>query len=86
MNRLVASVGLVLVSLGLATPALARSGSDSSGQHSYTLKCVEGTPTFTNTGAGDIYVLSPDGQGIYFQLVPGGPSDLRLGDRLGRRL
>ncbi len=51
MKRLVALGGLVLVSLGLATPALAgpRSGSDSSGTHSYLLSCVTGEARFTNT-------------------------------------
>jgi predicted phage tail protein len=71
MKRLVAVVGLVLVSLGLATPAMARSGSDSSHQHSYTLECVDSVPTFTNTGSGDILVQAPDGGGIFFQLGPG---------------
>ncbi len=71
MRRTLALLGLVLVSLGVATPALARSGSDSSGQHSYELECVDGSPTFTNTGGGDILVQNPAGTTTYLYLNPG---------------
>jgi hypothetical protein len=55
MRRALALLGLVLTSLAvLAGTASARSGSDSSGQHSYSLTCH----TFTNTGAREIFLHS----------------------------
>jgi hypothetical protein len=59
MKRRVALGGLILVSLGLATPAMAdRHGSDSSGEHSYSLTCIAGRATFTNTSsAASILIL-----------------------------
>ena len=71
MRRGLLLLGLVLTSLAVADTATAKSGSDSSGQHSYDLECVEGTPTFTNTGSGDILVRNPAGTTTYLYLNPG---------------
>ena len=72
MRRLLLLVGLVVISVGLATPALARSGSDSSGQHSYNLECSGGAfPMFGNTSAERrIAVRNVDGL-IQLDLGPG---------------
>jgi hypothetical protein len=51
MKKTLALLGLVAVALGVAAPALAISGSDSSGTHSYSLECDGGTPVFTNTSS-----------------------------------
>ena len=71
MRRGLLLLGLVLTSLAVADTATAKSGSDSSGQHSYDLECVDGTPTFTNTGSGDILVQNPAGTITYRYLNPG---------------
>ena len=60
-----------MTSVAVADTATARSGSDSSGQHSYDLECVDGTPTFTNTGSGDILVQNPAGTTTYLYLNAG---------------
>ena len=83
MRRILALLGAVLVLLGMAEPAMARSGSDSSGQYSYTLDCVGGggmgifEPMFQNTSGGGraILVQSYDGGTTHLNLANTGPDN-----------
>jgi hypothetical protein len=54
LRKRIALLGLVALSLGPGSGVLARSGSDSSGTHSYSLECVGGLVVGTNTGSGTI--------------------------------
>lgn len=57
MRKLLALLGLVLIPLGFGNMALAQSGSDSSGTHSYNLECVGEDLIVANTGSGRIQFL-----------------------------
>ena len=73
MRKALALLGLVLTTLGVAGQAMAQSGSDSSGTHSYSLECNGEDLVFSNTGAGRIRLL--------FQLAMGsGGATLNAGE------
>ena len=57
MRKLLVLLGLVLGGIGWGGTALAQSGSDSSGTHSYSLECVGEDLVFTNTGMGRLMIL-----------------------------
>ena len=57
MRKALALLGLVLVPLGFGATALAQSGSDSSGRHSYNLECSGEDLIFSNTGEGRLQIL-----------------------------
>ena len=56
MRKLLILLGLIL-GIGWGGTALAQSGSDSSGTHSYSVECVGEDIVATNTGAGTIRIL-----------------------------
>ena len=73
MRKLLILLGLVLGGIGWGGTALAQSGSDSSGTHSYSLECVGEDLVFTNTGEGTAHD---------HPLVGGGPTGVH-GERWG---